>query len=108
MSKKITVASLKHLGACEHELNRFRELFPNGTEVTVELCVKHAADFSWDWAADNLLSSTGRAVYQRDRAPIHAVYQRALAPINAAYDRDMAPINAAFDRALAPINAAFD
>ena len=101
MSKEITHALLKRLGACENESNKFRELFPNGTEVTVELCVKHAADFSWDWAVDNLMSSKGRAAFNRDIAPISAAFDRDMAPINAAYDRDRALIRAAFNRDMA-------
>lgn len=59
----ITVEMLKSLGACESELEVFEELFPEGTEVTEELCVRHALDFEWCWCSENLLSPAGFRKY---------------------------------------------
>lgn len=52
---KVTLEDLVNRGACHNYRVKFRELFGEEVEVTVELCVKHAQDFNWNWARDNLL-----------------------------------------------------
>jgi hypothetical protein len=74
---KITARMLKAKGACASQVEKFKELFPFGSaEVTIDLCVKHAADFDWIWAAENLLNSAAKAEYERVRAEAWAEYQR--------------------------------
>lgn len=52
---KITLEDLVNRGACHNYRVKFRDLFGEEVEVTVELCVKYAQDFDWNWARDNLL-----------------------------------------------------
>lgn len=59
----ITEEDLKAHQACDEQLALFVELFPNGVEVTEEVCLKYAQDFDWDWAACEFLSLTERDEY---------------------------------------------
>ena len=65
MTRKITAEQLNRLGACEDQVKRFRELFPNGVVPTADLCIKYANDVNWDWAATRFLSSRHYRVYKR-------------------------------------------
>ena len=80
MTKKITLRMLKAKGACIEQCERFAALFPKGVEVTEVLCIEHAADFNWDWAAKNLLTAPAWAEYVRATAPAWAEYERVRAP----------------------------
>lgn len=53
---RISIDTLRAHRACSEQRDLFFKLF--GTEeieVTVALCVKHAGDFDWYWAAEKLL-----------------------------------------------------
>jgi hypothetical protein len=63
MPKTITLQQLRDKGACAPQLELFGCIFDNSVEVTVELCVKHAAMFNWSWAARNLLAGSGYVQY---------------------------------------------
>lgn len=67
-SKTITLSQLRAAGACADQRAKFKELFGSSVEVTVELCVKHAADFDWGFAAEKFLSASALAEYYRVRA----------------------------------------
>ena len=54
---RLTTEMLMAQGACLMQVNKFRRLFGGSTEITVELCLKHAQAFDWEWAIDNLLPS---------------------------------------------------
>lgn len=54
---QVTYDDLNVIGACGDGLRKFRKHFPETSVViTEELCVKHARDFDWHWAATELLS----------------------------------------------------
>lgn len=63
----LTVKTLLNHGACTAQVLRFQRLFGTSVEVTEDLCAAHAMDFSWDWAANHLLSDEGRTAYVRAR-----------------------------------------
>jgi hypothetical protein len=63
--KTLTAEILKKAEARCEQFLLFNELFPKGAEITEELCVKHAYDFDWAWAAENLLSAPARAECDR-------------------------------------------
>ena len=65
---KITLAQLKKLRACGAQVALFRKYFGEEVEVTEALCVKHAQEFSWDWAAVNLLSAPALKAYNEAAA----------------------------------------
>lgn len=89
---KITVALLKKKRACASQLTRFAELFPDGVDVTEALCVAHARDFDWDWAAARLLPRKAYADYEAKCAPLYADYAAKLAPLDADYAAKRAPL----------------
>lgn len=60
----VTYAMLRKAHACDEESNRFRELFPDGVEVTEAVCVKHAREFDWAWGTV-LLSYEGQEEFRR-------------------------------------------
>lgn len=65
----ITAALLRASGACAEQRKAFAELFPQGTEVTLEsatACVKAGLDL--DWFAGAFLSPAEWATYDVARA----------------------------------------
>ena len=90
MSKIITLRQLDAKGACQDQRDKFKEIFGSQVEVTLDLCIKHAQDFDFNWAANHLLPSTAEAEYARVRAPAWAEYERVTAPARAEYERAMA------------------
>lgn len=63
---KITLKMLE--SACKPQRDLFAGIFGQEVELTLELCVKHASLFDWDWAAANLLTTHARAAYEAARA----------------------------------------
>lgn len=84
---KVTVRMLKAKGACSNQVELFKSLFPNGVEVTEEVCVANADNFDWNWAANNLLTPLQLAKYQRIEAPARADFKRITASARAEYKR---------------------
>ena len=60
---KITYELLCAKGACKDQADTFKTLFPNGVEVTEELCREHAHTFTWAWAVRNLLTLEALKLY---------------------------------------------
>ena len=98
MSKIITLRQLDAKGACQDQRDKFKEIFGSQVEVTLDLCIKHAQDFDFNWAANYLLSSTAWAEYERVRASARAEYARVTAPARAEYERVRAPARAEYER----------
>ena len=84
-SRTLTLATLRARGACRDQLTLFRAMFGNRVEITEARCIKHAAVFSWGWAASNLLSALAGAAYKAATAPARAAYDDAIVPAGAAY-----------------------
>lgn len=70
----VTRSALATLSACEPGLRNFTEAFADQpVKITEELCVTHAGDFEWEWAACNLLPHQLRNVWaQLDNVMRHA------------------------------------
>jgi hypothetical protein len=101
--KTISVAKLRKLGACSKQVDKFQSIFGNGpVKVTVELCVAHAQNFNWDWAAKNLLTAPAWAEYLRVTAPALTEFERAIVAAQAEYERATAPPWAEYEHATAP------
>lgn len=60
---KITTTQLEEAGACEEEVNEFRDRFGEEVDVTEELCIQNANAFSWSWAGTYLLTEDAYRVY---------------------------------------------
>ena len=85
--KTISAAQLRALGACLDQVERFHEIFGAGeVVVTRELCIHHAQEFDWTWAAMYLLTERGRADYEAKHAPLWADYEARRAPLDADYN----------------------
>lgn len=75
----LTITQLRKAGACASELKRLKIIFGTSVVITEELCVDHAGNCNWDWAARNLLSLPALAEYNRVRTAASAKYNRATA-----------------------------
>ena len=94
MTMKITAALLRAKYACEIQVRQFEALFPNGVEITSDLCVLHADSFDWGWAAKNLLPPDKYADYKAKTVPRYADYEVKVAALFADYRVKVAQIYA--------------
>ena len=69
---KLTVRQLMDAGACNEQVEHFRERFGDEIEVTEALAIEHASEFDFGWAAEHLLTAQALAEYERVRAPAWA------------------------------------
>lgn len=99
---KITPEMLRDLKACEDQYNLFVELFPDGVEITEELCVRHAQDFDFEWVAQHLLPKKLWRTLKNTMAPHGKMYEEAMAPHHKAYDQAVTACQEAFCEAKAP------
>lgn len=74
---RVTVELLESVGACSEQLTRFADRWPDGVEVTIELCTEQASEWDWEWAIFELLTPEGRRF-------VCASYENALAPCTCA------------------------
>ena len=74
--RKITLQQLKHLNACQGQVQLFRELFGNAVVPNEELAIEHASAFDWEWASYNLLSPEAWAEYKKVRDQALAEYEK--------------------------------
>ncbi len=87
MAMKLTSERLIELGACEEQIEKFDEIFPEGTDVTIELAVQHANTFNWNWAAEKLLTTQALQEYERINAQALQEYERVRVPAWQEYRR---------------------
>ena len=66
---KITKALLIRKHACRGQVDLFAELFPEGVVITESICLAHATEFDWDWAARKLLRPPARKACVEAMAP---------------------------------------
>ena len=105
---RITSDLLRANEACKDQVELFESLFPEGTEITEDLCVKHASQFDWGWTSRNLLNKKQRESYDLATASARKAYRRAVALAGEAYDLAVATAREAYRRATAPAGKAFD
>jgi len=79
MSRPLFLETLRNLAACADQRQRFADTFGESVDVTPELCVSVADQFSWDWAAEHLLSPEAWAEYERATRPAWAEFERVCA-----------------------------
>lgn len=108
MTDKIMMTEefLRQLGSCAPYLTAFRKAFPatnypDGVEITADVCEAHADAFDWAWAADVMLvqqkyrewtaaTSHGNATYdalQREREEASTARERALTDWQTRHDQ---------------------
>ena len=77
---KITKALLIRKHACRGQVDLFAELFPEGVVITESICLAHATEFDWDWAARKLLRPAARKACVEAMAPARKACDEACAP----------------------------
>jgi hypothetical protein len=82
----ITYQQLVALGACADQLEKFRELFGDSTDIKPELA-EYASTFDWDWIARKTLPASAQAEFERVRSAAQAEYERVIAPEWAEFER---------------------
>lgn len=65
---RLTRATLQELGSCGPYVRTFssafpQETYPDGIEITEEVCAQYYRDFDWSWAEGRLLDGAGRQLY---------------------------------------------
>jgi hypothetical protein len=106
---QVSARILRCKRACTEQVEKFKELFGgDNVVITKELCVKHAQDFDWNWAAKKLLPESLRAEYEAKRAPLLAEYDAKIAPLLAEYDAKIAPLLAEYRAKHAPLLAEYE
>ncbi len=95
----VTLKELKRLYACSGEVARFEKLFGKSVRVTKKLCLKHAQDVDWDWAAWHLLKDDAWLAYLAARLPAWKVYWAARLPAWKVYEAATQSARAANERA---------
>ena len=75
----ITLKQLDRRDACTGQRDLFEKLFGASVEITKELCIKHASDFDWTWAARNFLSDPARAKYNKAYTSARAEFDKVCA-----------------------------
>jgi hypothetical protein len=71
---KISYRRLVKAAACDEQRFAFEELFGRNraVEVTLELCLKYADVFRWQWASSHLLSAEAHDVFRNLYYPARA------------------------------------
>ena len=77
---KITKELLEANDACFTQVKLFGKLFPDGVEVTEELCLKHTNDFDFEWAAMVLLTKEQYREYQKVLGRAYQKYLKVRGP----------------------------
>lgn len=83
--RTLTLKQLTYAGACEGQVELFRERFGESVKVTEELCRSVAGEFDWGWAARCLLSRAAQDTYDAAEATAWDAYYAARAATWAAY-----------------------
>ena len=71
----ITLELLVKKNACSDQVELFNEMFPEGVNVTQELCLIHVMRFNWDWAAEHLLNEGKYEYYLGVRASSYRIFE---------------------------------
>jgi len=108
---RITAEILIEHGAAKDckDLAIFRQLWPQGGEVTLERCLQAArAGLNIRWAVEYLLPERARAAFDKAVGRARAAFDEATAPARAAFDEVVARAWAEFDEATAPAWAEYE
>jgi len=103
---KLMLTDLKK--ACEEQRQLFRQNFGAGGEVTRAKILSVAHLFDLGWAANNLLTKSGRAEYERVEGPARAEYARVEGPAWTEYQRVRGLAWAEYERAQGPARAEYE
>ncbi len=106
---KVTLDTLKALGACAEHKELFARLWPGGVEVTRETCrAATAAGLDLDWFANHALPADARAAYIAATLPAYDTYSRTTASANGTYHKTARNAARAMDAAVLSAPPAYD
>ncbi len=74
---RITTKQLREFHACPEQIELFEQHFGQSVTVTEALCLKHAGDFAFEWAAARLLSDSALKIYIEAIKPAWATNRKA-------------------------------
>ena len=100
---RITLKQLRAAGACADQRELFKEKFGDYVDVTAALCLEHAEDFDWDWAADNLLPRPARRAFNKAEDAAWRVFEEAQADLLRAYQKVVDQMWSGFDKPLGEV-----
>ena len=72
---KITLKQLRLIGACEPQVDLFKETFGTEAELTVENAIRYGALFDINWIANKVLKGDKLADYRAKRDALYADYR---------------------------------
>ncbi len=105
---KVTLDTLKALGACAEYLNQFTRLWPDGVEVTVENCrAAVAAGLDVDWFANHALPPDANDAYMTATDPAYAARSQAIGSASADYRKADNIASDAYEAAVAAAPPAY-
>jgi hypothetical protein len=104
----LTLATLEAKGACADQRDLFRSMFGASVDVTRELCISVASQFSFTWAAQRLLKATARADFSCARAAALVDFKDATTAARDDYNRATTAAWDDYDRATAPARDDYD
>jgi len=88
----LTVKMLKKHKACQEQVDMFEATFPDGVQVTEDVCLAVADKFEFTWAAGHLLPPEARAEYKAEHTPILADYFARQSPSGEEYRQQRAAL----------------
>src|SRR3990167_7924408 len=94
---KITAKYLEAVDDCKDQVALFRRHFGEEVEVSEKLCLAHAHEFDWNWAARRLLDVPTWQAYERATAGGWTAYEEAMVPARRAYEEVIAEPSRAFE-----------
>jgi hypothetical protein len=97
MNKIIKLSTLVEKKACTKQVDLFRKMFGEQVELTLELTLDHAQNFSVDWCAEKLLTFAALKAYNEATGPVLKAYAEATGPAWKAYDEATATALKAYD-----------
>lgn len=76
---RISVDRLNGRNACAEQVKLFRKFFGRKSIlITKDLCIKHAQDFRWDWAAHEFFNGNNQFLYGEKTAKARNKYYESL------------------------------
>ena len=91
---KITLKQLRSIGACEPQVELFKETFGTEAELTVENAIRYGALFDIELIANKVLKGDKLTDYRAKRDALYAGYGAKLAALFADHKAKLAPLDA--------------
>ena len=90
-AKTVTLLELVQAGASLVQREKFKMLFGESIDLTLDLCVANASEFDFEWAGKHLLSNTRKETFEAAMVSHQMVYHTEVSPLYADYVAAMDP-----------------